>query len=505
MKSLVSNHDQGASVHDDSRVKADSPAKRAAYSEFNRTSCRSAHIVGYVMGESAHSLVANGLLTFTMLCYADALGMAPSWVGVVFFLSIGVEVVMQPIVGWLSDRTGSRWGKRHPYIVVGGILMAFLYLFVWCIPDFVRGDHLILGAYVLVWHVGLRVSITVFNVPYIALGYEITDDIRQQMRLQSGRQIANMVANLAGPALAWSLFFRDHGGLRGTQVLQNYALMAGAFSSVMILLVCSCAFATRSFARSPFLDRASRSGKPKAGVLASMRCVLAEPQARRWLAFLVMLTIGMAIMSGMQMLVYEHCLRLMPGQKTLAHGATMVMFGLGAVLSPFLGSRHGRENGVLVGGVTSVAACVLLVSGVALGWLSVSGKTIGLTVFCPFVALHSTFWFGCGMMFPLAQACIAELSRSKKAQSDDNNSGVYAASVSVSQQVALSVGMMVCGSLMSIVGFVAGAEIQSQATLWWLAVMAFGVVAVVIAMAILIIQGLRQAGGGFAMPTATMP
>ena len=82
-------------------------------------------IIGYTLGEGATSLTMNGISGFAMLYYTQALGLSFSLAGIAFAVSSIWDALVDPAIGHLSDNTHSRWGRRQPYILLGGVLMGY--------------------------------------------------------------------------------------------------------------------------------------------------------------------------------------------------------------------------------------------------------------------------------------------------------------------------------------------------------------------------------------------
>jgi GPH family glycoside/pentoside/hexuronide:cation symporter len=80
-------------------------------------------LLTYAFGEGANSLVMNGVFAFALIYYTKALGLSPYLAGIALSASILAEVITEPLMGHLSDTTRSRWGRRHPYMIFGGLLM----------------------------------------------------------------------------------------------------------------------------------------------------------------------------------------------------------------------------------------------------------------------------------------------------------------------------------------------------------------------------------------------
>ena len=144
----------------------------------------------------------NSIFAFAMLYYTKALRLDPAWAGIAMSVSVFWEAITEPVIGHLSDKTRSRWGRRHPYMLFGGLLMAAGSYLIWAVPASVGAGQLALFWYLVVVNLILRTGVSLFYIPYMALGFEMCADYQGRSRLQSIRQILNMAANLAGPALA---------------------------------------------------------------------------------------------------------------------------------------------------------------------------------------------------------------------------------------------------------------------------------------------------------------
>ena len=105
------------------------------------------------------------------------------------------DAISDPIAGYISDNTRSRWGRRRPYIVVGGVGVAIFFVLIWTVPTGL-GEYGIF-AYFLAMSLLFYTAVTVFSVPLVALGYEMTDDYHERTRLFAyGSFIGNVFAIL---------------------------------------------------------------------------------------------------------------------------------------------------------------------------------------------------------------------------------------------------------------------------------------------------------------------
>ena len=220
----------------------------------------------------------------------------------------------------------------------------------------------------------LRTMLTLFYNSYTALGFELCPDYQGRARLQSTRVVFNMVANLAGAALAWSLFFEDQNGNRGTIVAANYPEIGTGFAAataICVVLVVAGTFYQREDTRDtprPTLGSGSRLS------LHAMQRLLLDPNLRRVVAFALVTCLSTVWVSSLQMFVYDDFMGFSAKEKTFAHSSTMVGVVLGSLAAVPLTNCLDKKGSVLLGGLVSLGANGLMALLFLTGWVS-SGMT----------------------------------------------------------------------------------------------------------------------------------
>ena len=124
-----------------------------------KTSLRT--IYGYATGEGAVSLSMNGIANFAMLFYTQVLGLGPKYAGMALSITILWDAISDPIMGHITDNTRSRFGRRHPYILGGGLLLAVSFFFLWFVPAGFSGPTRLFW-YLLSLNFIVRTAVTIF-------------------------------------------------------------------------------------------------------------------------------------------------------------------------------------------------------------------------------------------------------------------------------------------------------------------------------------------------------
>lgn len=457
--------------------------------------CSTGSMFTYALGECATSLVMNGIFGFAMLFYTKSLGLDPKWAGLAMSLSVFWEAVTEPVMGHLSDNTRSRWGRRHPYMLAGGLLMAVCSYLIWTVPGACRGSQMAVFWYLVGMNLVLRTGLTMFFIPYMALGFEMCGDYQGRARLQGIRQILNMAANFCGPAMAWSFFFQDKNNIQATTVEANYHHMGGTFAVATAIFVVLVVFRTFRW-REDTRDAPPRSEHGwLRHFLTDMRQILLDKNPRWVFVFIFIVCAGMVLVSSLQMFVYDDFMKFPAWQKSIAHGSTMIGMALGAACSVGLAKRCDKRGAVLIGGMVSIG-CNLALAALFLTGLvkphatfTLSGSQVPLALIL-FVIFHATYWFGNGIVLPVATAMMADVSEVHSLRTGENKDGGYSAVFSLAMRMAISFSLIVSGWCLSGIGYQAPAPAAGQTpdATWRLGMVTFVIGALVCLLSLLAIR-----------------
>jgi len=120
------------------------------------------------------------------------LGLSPALVGLVGALPRLTDALTDPLMGYISDNTRSRWGRRRPYIFVGAITAGIVYALLWQLP--VGMSTTFYFTFFLVGSLIFYLAYTIYATPWVALGYELTPDYHERTRLMG---VQNFIGNIA--------------------------------------------------------------------------------------------------------------------------------------------------------------------------------------------------------------------------------------------------------------------------------------------------------------------
>jgi GPH family glycoside/pentoside/hexuronide:cation symporter len=176
--------------------------------------------LAYGVGDLGTAITANLIAFFLLPFFTDVAGISPAWAGSILLVGKGWDAINDPIIGVLTDKTRTRWGRRRPWLLFGAIPFGLSFALLWWVPFPQQQDLLII--YYLIVAILFNTFYTAVNLPYVALTPELTDDYDQRTTLTNFRFAFSIGGSVISAVLHLSIvnLFQDN-------------LMAGIFWAVV--------------------------------------------------------------------------------------------------------------------------------------------------------------------------------------------------------------------------------------------------------------------------------
>ena len=158
--------------------------------------------------------VANGIKTdmftfFLLFFYSRVIGLDPLLASLAIGAALIIDSVTDPLMGTISDRTNTRLGRRHPYMMLSFIPVSIFYILLFTPkPDWDLSQNQLFW-WMFVCASFTRIGMTLFEVPHRSFGAEITKDYIERTKLFSWREMFAWVAGICNAFLAYNIFFRS--------------------------------------------------------------------------------------------------------------------------------------------------------------------------------------------------------------------------------------------------------------------------------------------------------
>lgn len=172
--------------------------------------------IGYSLGDTASHFVWDMVGFWLLFFYTDVYGISAAAAGTIMLVARFWDMAIDPVIGIISDRTNTRWGKFRPYILFGAIPYAVLAILTFTTPNFGEVGKII---YAGATYVLLMTAYAAINLPYSALGAVMTDDTYERAGLNTYRFIAGFTGQfiVTGLALTLAEFFGGGDKAQGFQ------------------------------------------------------------------------------------------------------------------------------------------------------------------------------------------------------------------------------------------------------------------------------------------------
>jgi glycoside/pentoside/hexuronide:cation symporter, GPH family len=185
----------------------------------------------YAVGMFGTSIPINMLKTYAAIFYVGTLGLTTVQMSLILFVYTFIDAIDNPVYGFLSDRTRTRWGRRRPWLVIGTPLLVLGFIAFYSPPAFLAGDSLL--AYCMLFYILTGTLDSVINANYGALFPELFRGDASRASTNALRQAFQLVAMIISIALTPVV---THAlGYRTTAIL--YGLLGGA---VILYMSLSC-------------------------------------------------------------------------------------------------------------------------------------------------------------------------------------------------------------------------------------------------------------------------
>ncbi|MBO9713165.1 MAG: MFS transporter [Sphingomonas sp.] len=216
-------------------------------------------MLAYGFGAVAYGVKDFGFLTFLLLFYNQVVHLPAEQVGFAIMCALFLDAFIDPAIGVLSDRTRSRWGRRHPWMYGAALPIAIGWWLLWNPP---AGSHGLQLAWLFATAVIVRTAVSAFEVPSQALSPELTADYDERTRIMAYRYLFGWGGGMAMMMAAYGWFLAPGPGQEAGQFSRGgYPGFAIGGAALMALAILTSAIGTHGEIRR--LPRADVAKKPR--------------------------------------------------------------------------------------------------------------------------------------------------------------------------------------------------------------------------------------------------
>ena len=401
------------------------------------------------IGQFAEGLKNTAFGIFVLFYYNQVLGVSGTLCGVALGTALIFDAVTDPLAGSLSDSWHSKLGRRHPFMYASAIPLALAFYGLFSPPDL--GE---LGLFV--WLIGFailtRAAMTLYHVPHLALGAELSQDFEERTSIVAYRQAFGYLGGLTAAVCAFGYFMSDARGGRLEAV--NYPPYAVALGALMVVTILISAFGTQKEVQ--YLPKAKDSGDE--GIAKRLRSDVAAAFTNasfRWLfAGVLIVFVMVGVNTALDLYMNEFFWALEGRQILYLQIATPVGLILGTPFTRIIHKHWDKKPG-LVGGTGGYALLQFLPVMLRLsGEFPDNGDSLLVPILIGFkfcqglIVQQALVTFG---------SMMADVVDEHELSSGRRQEGVFFGAVAFSGKSASGVGTMIGGAGLDIIGWQGGA------------------------------------------------
>lgn len=409
------------------------------------------HKVAFGLGMLANQMFPAALGIFMVVLVQD-LGF-PGWMwGILFFLPRVFDSVTDPIMGFISDNTRSRWGRRKHYVFLGAIVMGISFIAMWQLQ---RADGIVYNfVYFLCWSFVFYTGLTLFSIPYVAMGYEMSDDFHERTSIMA---VAQWIGQWAWVIAPWFwVFMYDPDWFENADTATRTLAVWVGIPCMLLAMVPALFLPSRSTVNDEHLIPLTwrNLGGGMREILNGFKEAFSSAPFRKlcFATFLIFNAFNTVAAFSFFIVVYH-----LFGGKTADAGIWPTLFGsIGALITTFaviptvawMSRKLGKKNAFMLSQGISLIGYVLL------WFLMVPGKPWMFMFALPF------FSFGIGGLFTLMMSMTADVCDLDELATGKRREGIFGAIYWWMVKFGFAIAGLLSGAIMTVVAFTPGAATQ---------------------------------------------
>ena len=192
--------------------------------------------LAFGVGQFAEGLKNTAFSLFVLFYYNQVLELPGTLAGLALMIALFFDAVTDPLAGSLSDNWRSRLGRRHPFMYASAVPLALAFTgLLWPPGDAESLGEWGLFAWLTAFAILTRGAMTLYHVPHLALGAEMTENYNERNRIVAFRQFFSALGVAAVQIIGFGYFFHEDRG--GRTAIENYAPFAITLAVLMVLTI----------------------------------------------------------------------------------------------------------------------------------------------------------------------------------------------------------------------------------------------------------------------------
>ncbi len=394
-------------------------------------------MIAYGLGDAGTGLAASQLGFYLFAFFTSAAGL-PAFIAGSLLMVIKIwDAINDPLIGWLSDHTKSKWGPRLPWMIGGSVPLGISLAAIWLVPS---GDTSEKVLYYIAITLLLMTAYTSVNLPFAALATEITEETSIRTRLNAARFTGSILASLTGLVVAaWLLSSGNNGYVQMGRI-------TGLIATFATLVSC--------WGLAPFAKKARKPKLHAEPLKLQIKRIFNNSLFLKIICLYLMLWCSLQLMQTVSLIYLEQVINV-PNQISKW---IPIPFQINALIGlqywSFFSNKYGRLKALSRGALIWISACLILIvfpplkAGISLD---------SLLTFDTFESFKMTFLlliimflgFGASTAYLIPWSLLPDAIDADP----DKPAGIYTAWMVLVQKIGIGLSVQLLGLLLSFAGY----------------------------------------------------
>ena len=307
----------------------------------------------YGIGDFAINIAYTTLGFYIVFFMVNVAGLPAEWAGLVFLIARAWDAITDYIMGTISDRTKSRWGRRRPFILFGCIPFGLTFILLWVSPF---KDTVHIFVYYIIIVMLFNTAFTVVSIPYNSLLPDLSQNYNERTSISGVRMGFTFVGNLiaaAGVAVIVDVLFPGKSAYR-----ESYPVMGVIFASIMIVSLLITFFGTK--------ERVSSQQDFSDGLLKSLKSIMRLKEFRIMVGMFLFNMIGFDLILALFIFFLKDVIKAPENLTFVLMGIPLLVAVAAVPFWVFIGEKMGKNKTYIIAAIyfaLAMLTCLILPEG----------------------------------------------------------------------------------------------------------------------------------------------
>ena len=388
----------------------------------------------YGSGDLSFSLITTLVGAYFAIFLTDVVGVPAAMAAVAIFIGSTWDYINDPIVGYISDHTRSRWGRRRPFLLFGAVPLMLGFTLMWWRPPFTQPIALVI--YFSLVFIVYELAATFAYMPYLALTPELTANYDERTSLMSTRAFFSILGSLVAftiPLLIVGGFHPENAG--------RVLIMGAAFGIFCVIPLWLVFFGTRE--REEFMNQ------PQKGIRESIVAVRNNRPFFFGLVIYLFTWVAIAILELILLYFIKYVVR-QEGQSDLIMATIFVVAMIALPLWVWI-SRRLNKRWAYIAGIAFLAVVLLTISS-----LSPSSSLPLLLTLCVLAGI------GVSAAHVIPWSILPDAIEYGELHTGERHEGMFYSLITLAQKIAVSIALPLALLILDRTGYIPNSSVQPE-------------------------------------------